>query len=115
MKKKLRLRLIPSEKGRVGACPDTSPEFTEMMALALSVGTKRFKENGEKLRVLAPLNYMEKHQVVKLAKELGVPIELTRSCYANTEEVCGICGACVQRENGFFEARERDPAAPKSV
>lgn len=51
------------------------------------------------IRVLTPLIYYSKDDVVKQARKLGVPIELTWSCYLpQNGEPCGLCLACKQRE-----------------
>lgn len=44
--------------------------------------------------VQAPLLALRKHDIRERATKLGVPIELTWSCYLGGNEPCGQCGAC---------------------
>lgn len=48
--------------------------------------------------VVTPLIHLTKREIVAEARRLGVPLELTWSCYAGGEVPCGECGACVERE-----------------
>lgn len=53
---------------------------------------------GYGVAVWAPLVKMTKQQIVNLGNGLGVPFELTWSCYRGGREPCRNCGACQQRE-----------------
>jgi 7-cyano-7-deazaguanine synthase len=53
------------------------------------------------VRVEAPLLGMGKLEVVRLALELGVPLELTWSCWREGEVHCGVCEGCVKRKEVF--------------
>lgn len=53
--------------------------------------------NSGAIRVKAPLADKGKDEVWRLAKALGVPVELTWSCYDGGEQPCGICPACLDR------------------
>ncbi len=55
---------------------------------------------------------MTKAEIVRLAVELGVDLELTLSCYAPDASgaACGCCDACLLRARGFREAGLDDPA-----
>lgn len=52
----------------------------------------------EGLRLLRPFVLWRKAAVVTRARELGVPLDLTWSCYAGGKAPCGKCGACVARK-----------------
>ena len=54
---------------------------------------------------------LTKAEIVKLGASLGVPFELTWSCYAGGEKPCGHCDSCKLRAKGFAEAGVRDGAA----
>jgi 7-cyano-7-deazaguanine synthase len=53
------------------------------------------------VRVEAPLLGMGKLEVVRLALELGVPLELTWSCWREGDLHCGVCEGCVKRKEVF--------------
>ena len=83
--------------------PDCRKEFVSAVARAISLGTE------SKLTVRNPLADKTKAEVVKLAAELGVPLELTWSCYLNRELHCGRCESCRNRRRAFREAGTKDP------
>lgn len=57
-----------------------------------------------------PLLHMDKAEVIKTGMSLGVPYELTWSCYAGHEKPCGMCATCLDRKRAFSEAGYADPA-----
>lgn len=69
--------------------PDCRPGFYDALRAAYAVA-----EYG--VRISTPLLHMTKTDVVSKARSLGVPLELTWSCYAPTpdEQQCGECLAC---------------------
>jgi 7-cyano-7-deazaguanine synthase len=55
-----------------------------------------------RINVRAPFLHLSKRQIVERGRELGVPFDLTWSCYSGGETPCGACGACVgRREAGL--------------
>lgn len=42
-----------------------------------------------------------KHEIVKLALEIGAPIHLSWSCYHDGDRPCGKCGPCFLRKRAF--------------
>ncbi len=88
--------------------PDCTPAFFSAAAEALNRGTKQGVTNG--IEVFAPLMELSKAQIVKLGVELGVPFELTWSCYAGGDKPCGRCDSCKLRAKGFEEAGVIDTA-----
>jgi len=58
-----------------------------------SIGTSLDYAYGVRCR--APLVNLDKVNVVRLAREFGVPVEQTSSCYLGT--ACGKCAACIVR------------------
>ncbi|MBI4051699.1 MAG: 7-cyano-7-deazaguanine synthase QueC [Elusimicrobia bacterium] len=89
--------------------PDCRPEFYRAYEEAAKFGTKSGVE-GVRIAILTPLIKMTKAQIVRLATELRVPLELTWSCYAGGERPCGKCDSCKLRAKGFEEAGVSDPA-----
>ncbi len=91
--------------------PDCRQEFVSAISQAISSGTE------SKLSVRNPLGDKTKAEAIKLAVKLGVPLELTWSCYLNLKVHCGRCESCRNRKRAFKEAGAKDPTvyADKSV
>ncbi|MCS6884387.1 MAG: 7-cyano-7-deazaguanine synthase [Acidobacteriota bacterium] len=64
-----------------------------------------------KVKVLTPLIKYEKHEVIKLGRQL--PLELSFSCVFPQQGLhCGsLCNKCAERQKGFFLAGIPDPTA----
>lgn len=77
--------------------PDCRSEFMEALGQAVKLGTNRHIE------IIAPFTGIPKTGVVALGRTLGVPYELTYSCYKGREKHCGKCGACSERVEAFGE------------
>lgn len=86
--------------------PDCTPSFYQATAEALNRGTQKGTTDG--IEVLAPLMYLSKADIVRLAAQLKVPFELTWSCYAGGNKPCGKCDSCKLRAKGFAEAGVKD-------
>lgn len=89
------------------AYPDCTPEFAGAMANAIFVGTYH------KVRLLTPLQYLGKAEIIKLGTELGINWERTWSCYKGEEIHCGTCPTCRARRDGFKAAGITDPTPYK--
>ncbi|MBI4115603.1 MAG: 7-cyano-7-deazaguanine synthase QueC [Candidatus Omnitrophica bacterium] len=88
--------------------PDCRPAFLEAFEELIARGTKAGSE-GKKIRIIAPLLYLSKAEIVRLGYELKVPFEWTWSCYEGRETPCGECDSCILRAKGFREAGIEDP------
>ena len=88
--------------------PDCRPEFYEAFQRVADLGTKSGVE-GRKIEIRYPLIRLSKAEIVRRGAELGVPFELTWSCYAGGERACGKCDSCQLRLRGFEEAGLKDP------
>lgn len=86
------------------AYPDCSTDFNDAISRAIYLGS------GGELRVEAPFVGLTKADVVKKGLELGVPYELTWSCYDVGETPCGKCGTCLDRARAFEINGVEDPA-----
>jgi 7-cyano-7-deazaguanine synthase len=89
--------------------PDCRPEFLDAFATSARLATKAGTEDGRTLRFHAPLMAFSKAAIVREGTRLGVPWELTWSCYAGGEQACGRCDSCQLRLKGFAEAGLSDP------
>jgi 7-cyano-7-deazaguanine synthase len=88
--------------------PDCRPEYLAAMQQVAQLGTKQGVE-GRSPELLAPLITLSKADIVRLGAELGVPWQLTWSCYLGGELACGVCDSCRLRLKGFAEAGMVDP------
>ena len=89
--------------------PDCRPPFVRAFQKAARLGT------DSKITIKAPLTKMKKSEVLRLGKELGVPFEITWSCYRGGDRHCGICEACLNRRKAFWEAGIPDPTVYEAV
>ncbi len=83
--------------------PDCRPNyykaFNRLLAYASVVG----------VRIETPLIKKSKKDIVLLGHKLGVPFEMTWSCYRGGRHPCGVCDSCRLRAKGFKEAGIIDP------
>jgi 7-cyano-7-deazaguanine synthase len=83
--------------------PDCRPAFIQAMGVALTLA------NDHKVHLLSPFERSTKADIVARGAELGVPFELTWSCYKGEELHCGKCGTCVERREAFDLSGVKDP------
>lgn len=91
--------------------PDCRPEFLQAFEQVARLGTKK-GIHGDTVQIMAPLLLLSKTKIIQQGLALGVPFELTHSCYDPREDgsACGQCDSCLIRLKGFEEAGLRDPA-----
>lgn len=87
--------------------PDCRPAFVNAYSEMVAFANAGFLCGG--FRVLAPFLSVSKCQIVKIGARLGVPFELTWSCYEGDVVHCGRCGTCVERGEAFALAGVSDP------
>lgn len=90
------------------AYPDCSCDFIKAMTAAISYGT------SGKIKLDAPFVSFTKAEIVKVGTEIGVPYELTWSCYEGGDKPCGKCGTCIDRAKAFELNNIKDPAIERS-
>lgn len=83
--------------------PDCRREFYKSFEKAAKLGT------DQDIVIEAPFSNIPKSGIIKLGSELGVPFDLTWSCYLNGVKHCGRCESCVNRKRAFSEAGIADP------
>jgi 7-cyano-7-deazaguanine synthase len=94
--------------------PDCRPEYLEAYERMANLATKATTQDGRVFHIHAPLLRMNKAEIIHKGIELGVPYELTWSCYEGGELACGTCDSCLLRLNGFAEAGLQDPIGYQS-
>jgi 7-cyano-7-deazaguanine synthase len=91
--------------------PDCRPEFIEAFERMGNLATRAGVEEGERLRIRAPLISLSKAEIIRRGQALGVDYSLTVSCYQADREgrACGRCDSCRLRREGFAAAGVADP------
>ncbi len=85
--------------------PDCRPEFYESFQKVIEIGTKP----ETRIEIRTPVVLLRKVSIISRGVELGAPLELTWSCYQESERACGICDSCALRLRAFREAGIADP------
>jgi len=68
-------------------------EFTELVETSLNY----------KLAILTPFIDLTKTEVVKIGRNLDVPLDLTYSCLTNSDRPCEFCESCISRKEALGE------------
>lgn len=91
--------------------PDCRPGFLWAFEDLAARATRAGVEQGARFRVRAPLLRRSKAEIIRLARDLGVDLARTHSCYDPDPEgrACGRCDSCRLRRRGFREAGVPDP------
>jgi 7-cyano-7-deazaguanine synthase len=88
--------------------PDASSHFIQLMNELVRVGT-RMGVDRQAAQIVNPLINYDKAQVLRIAIDLHVPLELTWSCYEDVVVPCGKCRGCRTRLKAFQEIGSQDP------
>ncbi|MCR4315742.1 MAG: 7-cyano-7-deazaguanine synthase QueC [Planctomycetes bacterium] len=90
--------------------PDCRPEYVAAFRAVARLATKAGVE-GRGAMIVAPLIDKTKAEIIELGARLGVPYELTVSCYDPSDDgaACGRCDSCTLRRKGFEAAGIEDP------
>lgn len=92
--------------------PDCREEYIQAFETMANLATKAGVEGRTLLTVHTPLIRLSKAGIIGLARELGVDLSLTHSCYdpAPDGRACGACDSCLLRLKGFADAGgDKDP------
>lgn len=84
--------------------PDCRPEFVEALRPAIRLGTA-----WHPVELRAPFVDMTKAQIIRMGLDLGVPYEMTWSCYRGGNRPCRTCPTCIEREEAFLINGMKDP------
>jgi 7-cyano-7-deazaguanine synthase len=90
--------------------PDCRPEYIAAFERLASLATAR-GVRGEPLRIHAPLQMLNKADIIGRGVGLGLDYGLTHSCYDPDPagNPCGRCDSCTLRAAGFSHAGIPDP------
>lgn len=83
--------------------PDCRQTFYEAFEQAAKLGTEL------PIFINAPFSDIPKSEILKKGQQLGVPFQLTWSCYYNGPLHCGKCESCINRKRAFQKAHISDP------
>ena len=75
--------------------PDCRREYIKALDALVYLASDR------KVEVEAPFQTTDKTGICKVGMKIGVPYELTRTCYKNQPISCGKCGSCSERREAF--------------
>ena len=85
--------------------PDCREEFAQALDRAVSLC------DWHGMRLMRPFVKMDKGEIAKRGAALGVPFDLTWTCYKGGDVHCGKCGACQERREAFATHGIYDPVA----
>ena len=85
--------------------PDCRPEFYQAFEKMVDIGTKPTTH----IKIITPIINLSKAEIVKKGIELNAPLNLSWSCYQDSDEACGECDSCAFRLRGFQQAGVDDP------
>jgi 7-cyano-7-deazaguanine synthase len=72
--------------------PDSRQDFIDAYNRIIAMGKPAM--SGRSTKLVAPLISMKKAEVVRMARQLDVPIEMTWSCHRDGKTPCGSCDGC---------------------
>ncbi|AGK61734.1 preQ(0) biosynthesis protein QueC [Archaeoglobus sulfaticallidus PM70-1] len=104
VKENIREVYYAAHKSDYSIYPDCRKEFVKVMDAALYLANL-----WTPVELKAPFVDIEKSEIVGLGLKLGVPYELTWSCYEGKERPCLSCGTCLERTEAFLMNNARDP------
>lgn len=89
--------IIGANKEEGETFPDNTQEFINSVNNEFEYSTRVHP------KVVAPLIIYDKNDIVMLALENNIPLELTMSCYQGGQGHCGICESCVRLKKALVQ------------
>lgn len=80
--------LFGANKDEGQTFPDNTELFREKISEVFQSSTLKHP------KVIAPLINYSKDDIVKVAIDNSIPLELVRSCYGSADKHCGVCESC---------------------
>lgn len=87
--------VIGANKEEAETFPDNTKEFIDRVNSEFEYSTLKHP------KVVAPLINYVKNDIVKLALQNNIPLELTMSCYKGGGKHCGVCESCTRLKNAL--------------
>lgn len=84
--------------------PDCRQEYYDAYNNLIRKGTKEGI-----IQISTPVIHMTKTEIIEKAQKLSVPLNLTWSCYSNSDIACGVCDSCALRLRAFKKLKLQDP------
>lgn len=81
--------------------PDCRSDAYDKINDLLKSSTKISTQFSKEIRIEAPFIDKTKAYIIRLGLTLGVPLDITWSCYNDLEKPCGKCSGCQQRLKTF--------------
>ncbi len=94
--------MIANHAGDHSIYPDCRPGFVNAMNQAMQEGTY------ENISIFAPYTNIDKVEIARHGKALGLDYAETYSCYKGGEHHCGKCGTCRERREALAAAGIND-------
>ncbi len=82
--------------------PDAGKNFWAQLNQLLKTAVWSYPE--VQAEIILPLIDKDKTEVIRLGTALGVPFNLTWSCYYDASQPCGVCESCIERAEAFAAA-----------
>ena len=87
--------------------PDSSPKFFNFLNSVFHLSLWSYEKAP--VQILVPLSGKSKEEVVRMGLAMGVPFEVTWSCYWDRAVHCGTCASCQERREAFAKVGVEDP------
>ncbi len=88
--------LIGANKEEAQTFSDNTPEFINKINEEFKYSTSKHPT------VVAPLLNFDKNDIVRLAIDKHIPLNLAMSCYAGGVKHCGVCESCTRLKNALI-------------
>jgi len=92
---------IGANKEEAGTFSDNTQQFIESINSEFEFSTQNHP------KVIAPLINSDKSDIVKLALDNNIPLDLVMSCYLGGKKHCGRCESCTRLKNALIANNDK--------
>ena len=100
---------IAEERGAAAVVAGHNRSDAAFFADARPAFFRRLESLNGGVRIVLPFSRLTDAGVLRRARALGVPLELTWSCYRDGVRPCRRCSACRGRLQSFLQSKIEDP------